>query len=346
VSGEAGTPATQTVEAPPAPEDHDTLAGALLAAQKVMPAVEPDKENGGFKESKYVTLGNLLSKVRPVLNQHGLLLIQAPRLKGEPAAFVLETTIQHAASGESFVFDTPLNAEKIGPQAQGSAITYMRRYTVASALAIADQEDDDANNATAAHITANAAAAPVARLRPERVESIISSFRDQRLSGKGINELLAAASAPTLALFTAEAISAHIGSLGEIEADALEAAVDQRENRDRLSDERIDQFMQGYTIASAELGGTTMENGHEIIDTPIDGLNILLGSLGFDALEVGAEGGVREQVALWPVEQVEAVEAEFAAAVDRAAAQAEGEDGSDEIPADAATGEEAEHVDA
>ncbi len=118
------------------------LASALLAAQKEMPAVEPDQTNPHFK-SKFVSLGNLLAKVRPVLNRNDLALVQSPRLN-EAGAFVLQTTILHS-SGESLAFDAPLTPTKNDPQGQGSAITYMRRYSLASALAIADQEDDDGN---------------------------------------------------------------------------------------------------------------------------------------------------------------------------------------------------------
>jgi hypothetical protein len=137
--------ATGLVDAPAQASTHKSLAEALLAAQLEMPAVEPDKTNPHFK-SKFVSLGNLLSKVRPVLNQHGLVLIQAPAT-GEDGQFVLRTIIMHR-SGEKLEFDAPLKPTKDDPQGQGSAITYMRRYSAASAFAIADQEDDDGNAAT------------------------------------------------------------------------------------------------------------------------------------------------------------------------------------------------------
>jgi hypothetical protein len=123
--------------------DRANLAAALLAAQGEMPAVDKDGTNPHFK-SRFTTLGNLISKVRPVLNKNGLALIQAPSIvEGIPC---LHTTILHE-SGESMEFDAPLSAAKNDPQGQGSAITYMRRYALASALAIADQEDDDGNAA-------------------------------------------------------------------------------------------------------------------------------------------------------------------------------------------------------
>lgn len=124
-----------------AEQEPPNLADALLAAQEEMPAVERDQENPDFK-SKFASLDNLLSKVRPVLNRHGILLSQAPMLDGQ-GQFVLQTTFTHAPSGEALSFPAPLSPPKNDPQGQGSAITYMRRYTLAAALAIADQEDDD-----------------------------------------------------------------------------------------------------------------------------------------------------------------------------------------------------------
>jgi hypothetical protein len=123
----------------PTIEDHETLAEALLAAQKEMPAVERNAENPHFK-SKFTSLDHLLSKVRPVLNQHGLVLVQAPDLQEGQA--VLRTIIIHS-SGEQMAFAAPLTPAKNDPQGQGAAITYMRRYSAAAMLAIADQEDDD-----------------------------------------------------------------------------------------------------------------------------------------------------------------------------------------------------------
>lgn len=121
------------------PTEHATLAEALLAAQEEMPAVDRDKENPHF-QSAFTSLDNLLSKTRPILNQNGLVLTQGPDL--EDGQLVLRTIIMHS-SGERLSFAAPLAPAKNDPQGQGAAITYMRRYSAAAVLAIADQEDDD-----------------------------------------------------------------------------------------------------------------------------------------------------------------------------------------------------------
>lgn len=129
---------TETIDAE-VEEKHGTLAEAFVAAQGEFPAVERDGENPHFK-SKFTTLGHLLGKVRPVLNKHGLSVIQLPA-RGEDGEPVLRTLILHT-SGEQITADAPLLLSKRDPQGQGSAITYMRRYALASALGISDQDDD------------------------------------------------------------------------------------------------------------------------------------------------------------------------------------------------------------
>ena len=124
---------------------HEHLAEALVAAQKEMPAVEKDGTNPHFKSS-FTTLGKLIATVRPVLNRHGIALTQMPSqdAQGKPT---LVTRLVHS-SGESAEETMPLMLAKQDAQSLGSALTYAKRYALAAALAIADQEDDDGNEAT------------------------------------------------------------------------------------------------------------------------------------------------------------------------------------------------------
>lgn len=122
------------------------LAAALVAAQAEMPAVTPDGTNPHFR-SKFVTLGKLIAKARPVLNRHGIAVVQLPSQddQGRPA---LTTRLVHE-SGESMEATMPLLLSKSDPQGLGSALTYAKRYALAAALGISDQEDDDGNAASA-----------------------------------------------------------------------------------------------------------------------------------------------------------------------------------------------------
>jgi hypothetical protein len=162
-----------------AAEGPATLAEALVAAQHEMPAVDRDGTNPHFKSS-FTTLDNLLSKVRPVLNRNGLVLVQAPDM--EDGREVLRTIIMHR-SGEQMSFAAALSPTKEGPQGQGAAITYMRRYAAAAALAIADQEDDDGNRTATSE-----GAQPSAPLDDDEAQALSAQARDLRDQIRGVDE--------------------------------------------------------------------------------------------------------------------------------------------------------------
>lgn len=125
---------------------HATLAEALVAAQEEMPKVPKRGRNPHFK-SEFVTLDDLLDAVRPILNKHGLAVVQLPAeaTDGQPG---LSTTILHT-SGERIESRMPLTLAKQDMQGVGAAITYARRYMLAAALGIAEGTDDDGNQASA-----------------------------------------------------------------------------------------------------------------------------------------------------------------------------------------------------
>jgi hypothetical protein len=119
-----------------------TLAEALLAVQADTPALQKNAINPHFR-NRYISLDALMEQTLPVLNKHGVVLLQHPtQVEGLPA---LRTKLLHAASGE-FDEDTMLlSAAKPDPQGQGSAITYARRYSLMSILGLVADEDDDGN---------------------------------------------------------------------------------------------------------------------------------------------------------------------------------------------------------
>lgn len=124
-----------------------TLAQALVAAQQEMPKVDKDAKNPHFN-SAFVSLDHLIATTRPVLNRHGLAIIQLP-IAMEGGGPGLRTTILHSESGDSQQADMPLFLQKQDMQGYGSALTYARRYAWASALGIASEDDDDGNVASA-----------------------------------------------------------------------------------------------------------------------------------------------------------------------------------------------------
>lgn len=124
----------------------DKLMSALIAAQAEFPSIPKDGYNPHFK-SKFSTLAAVKKATQPVLVKHQLAVTQFPSMTydGKPA---LTTLLAHA-SGQYMYDVTALSMVKSDPQAQGSAITYLRRYAWSAVLGlVTDEDDDDGNTAT------------------------------------------------------------------------------------------------------------------------------------------------------------------------------------------------------
>jgi hypothetical protein len=109
----------------------------LLEFQKKIGIIKKDSKNPHFKNT-YASLTQILSEVKPLLTECGLILIQPISLEG------VGTTIIDFETGEKIetVISLPTN---LSPQQLGSAITYFRRYTLASLLSL-EIDDDDAQS--------------------------------------------------------------------------------------------------------------------------------------------------------------------------------------------------------
>ncbi|MCH8517487.1 MAG: ERF family protein [Cyclobacteriaceae bacterium] len=99
-----------------------------------------------FHKNKYAPLNEILNEVRPLLAKHGLTVSQLPASSGDNIGV---TTIVLHTSGE-YISDTITMAVgtekgKSAAQIAGSIITYLRRYSLAAALNIASEDDDDGN---------------------------------------------------------------------------------------------------------------------------------------------------------------------------------------------------------
>jgi hypothetical protein len=132
------------------------LAAALAAAQGEIQNPPKNREvtvqtrDGGRPYTfAYATLDAILDQIRPIMSRHGLCLIQIPAIATDGAGNavpVLRSIIAHKC-GATIHADVPLAQERPGNQGMGSALTYARRYGLLGLLAIAAEEDDDANSA-------------------------------------------------------------------------------------------------------------------------------------------------------------------------------------------------------
>ena len=119
------------------------IATALLKAQSEMSNPKKGATNPFFK-SKYADLNAIREAVIPTLNQNGITVLQ-PIVHVDGKNFV-KTILLHE-SGEFLESLTEIIYNKINDaQAQGSGISYSRRYALQSFVCVG-ADDDDGNNA-------------------------------------------------------------------------------------------------------------------------------------------------------------------------------------------------------
>ncbi|PQC93489.1 single-stranded DNA-binding protein [Enterococcus faecium] len=106
---------------------------------------QPEKSaKNPFFKSNYVPLEGVVSAIDKAIENTGLSYIQNTMSEGQEVS--VQTVILHE-SGEYIICD-PLSmpASKAEAQQFGSALTYCRRYSLASAFGVCSDFDDDAND--------------------------------------------------------------------------------------------------------------------------------------------------------------------------------------------------------
>jgi uncharacterized protein YeeX (DUF496 family) len=125
-------------------EMSSSIARLATAQAKIQKEIKDlPKESKGFAH-KYTTLDKLLQYVRPLLSKHGISFIQMPCGDNENVGVV---TLYMHTSGEyiSNKIETQIIQAQNKYQSMGSAITYFKRYSLASFVGIASEEDTDGN---------------------------------------------------------------------------------------------------------------------------------------------------------------------------------------------------------
>ena len=111
------------------------MSDVVKALALALPKIANPGKDGKSHHGKYTTLGAVLDHVKPVLAEHGLAVMQ----------FVVDDGVRTLLVHESGdVFDAgtyPLGVYP-NPQAQGSAISYARRYGLLAVLGVAGADDD------------------------------------------------------------------------------------------------------------------------------------------------------------------------------------------------------------
>lgn len=119
------------------------ISEALAKAQGEMKPAVFDSINPHFR-SKYASLASITEACREALAKNNLAVVQGTSVEADKV--IISTALLHS-SGEWIRDQLSMNIAKDGPQAIGSAITYGRRYSLASMVGIVSEQDDDAETA-------------------------------------------------------------------------------------------------------------------------------------------------------------------------------------------------------
>lgn len=112
------------------------LTQSLAKFHAMVGRISKDAKNPFFK-SNYASLPHIITEIAEPLEKAGLVLSQFPNGDG------LTTMLIHADSGEFISATYTLQVVRQNdPQAQGSAISYARRYAITSVLNLAISDDD------------------------------------------------------------------------------------------------------------------------------------------------------------------------------------------------------------
>lgn len=123
---------------------------AFAMALSEMPDMYTDTTaNAGRRGNyKYMQLPTMLTIIKPILNRHSLVMYQYVERDADGAGVV--TCFTHKETGDTLCLGSyPLTVSS-DPQAQGSALTYARRYSLMTALGVMPDKDDDGAAAQAA----------------------------------------------------------------------------------------------------------------------------------------------------------------------------------------------------
>ena len=120
-------------------EELNELFEAMAKAQGEMGKVISNETNPFFK-AKYPTLDVVIDVYREPLSRHGLTFMQWSLADGKMLNWMGHSSGQYIANVEE------LRMEKTGPQAHGSAYSYLRRYSAMGIMGLGKASQDDDGN--------------------------------------------------------------------------------------------------------------------------------------------------------------------------------------------------------
>ena len=175
---------------------HTSLAAALAAAQGEMSNPHKNCKNPHFRSS-YADLESVRDAAIPVLSKHGIALIQ--KVEGDGTRVSVNTVLLgYDSTLDCGTVSLPLAGTKNLGQAAGSAVSYLRRYSISSVCGLASTEDDYGNSLDVAPQRAPARPSPAQEVRgllksrvgctsKEDAEAVIRLVSDGALGAEAID---------------------------------------------------------------------------------------------------------------------------------------------------------------
>jgi len=121
-------------------EKADLVIKSLVLAKREMGSSVKKDSTNPFHKSRYASLAAHLELCEETLDKHGLILLHTGN--GSHDKPLLIATLYHVESGQWIKSYLPLPNPKADSQGLGASITYMRRYSINSLLALTAEDDD------------------------------------------------------------------------------------------------------------------------------------------------------------------------------------------------------------
>lgn len=175
-------------EQPPEVAPPESLDEAILRAQGDTIVLDlrrnQDVEKGSARARRYLDYPKLLREVRPVLQKNLLIWQTFPTTLDGTSA--MRYVLRFVPTGEEQSDTMRLMLDKQTSQAQGSALTYAKRYALQGVLDLVPDGDDD--GAAASQPARPPAADPEAPLSEESVNAMLEAIAERELSAAKVLE--------------------------------------------------------------------------------------------------------------------------------------------------------------
>jgi len=122
------------------------LAKAMIKVQQALTPACKDAENP-FVKNRYASLNSVIEACRDALTAQSIWVAQYP-VAADAGHLGLVTKLVHGESGQWQSSRMVMPLPKNDPQGYGSALTYARRYGLATLVGMVTETDDDAEAAT------------------------------------------------------------------------------------------------------------------------------------------------------------------------------------------------------